>query len=112
MKFIDIVITDRFEKELKQLQKKYPSITDDFDSLYKKLQENPRLGTKIGEDLYKIRLAIASKNKGKSGGARVITFLYTAKEKLLLLGIYDKSEREVLKDSEIKARFKEILWAL
>jgi hypothetical protein len=37
------------------------------------LTENPTLGTPIGKDCYKLRIAIASKNKGKSGGARMIT---------------------------------------
>ncbi len=41
----------------------------------KELEENPTTGTPLGNDVYKIRLAIVSKNKGKSGGARVISFV-------------------------------------
>lgn len=34
------------------------------------------MGTPLKNNCYKIRLAIASKHKGKSGGARVITYLH------------------------------------
>ncbi|MDR0305174.1 MAG: type II toxin-antitoxin system RelE/ParE family toxin [Chitinispirillales bacterium] len=104
----NIITTPLFEKELKRLVKKYASIKQDYAALLKKLQEEPQSGESIGNDCYKVRLAIKSKNKGKSGGARVITFLYTVKQTLYLLGIYDKTEKETLKDNEIKARLKEI----
>jgi mRNA-degrading endonuclease RelE of RelBE toxin-antitoxin system len=104
----NVVFTPLFEKEFKHLCKKYPSFKSDFGSLYEKLQENPRLGEEVIKDCYKIRLAITSKNKGKSGGARVITFFYTTKDKLLLLGVYDKSEKKTFTEREIKVRLKEI----
>jgi mRNA-degrading endonuclease RelE of RelBE toxin-antitoxin system len=104
----NIIATLSFEKELKRLAKKYTSIKQDYAILLKKLQEEPRLGVPLGNDCYKIRLAITSKQKGKSGGARVITFFYSIKETLYLLGVYDKSEKETLKEHEIKARLEEI----
>ena len=57
--------------------------------------ENPKLGTDLGDGLYKIRLAVKSKNKGKSGGFRVVTYLVTQNDSDLdvnLIIIYDKSE--------------------
>jgi len=66
MKFIYL---PTFVKRLKELSKKYPSLRDDFSSLLKKLEINPRTGTDLGKDCYKIRLAIKSKGRGKSGGA-------------------------------------------
>lgn len=68
--------------------------------------ESPSLGTSLGNNCYKIRLAIASKGKGKSGGARVITHFYVENNTVFLLSIYDKSEQENIPDSNIKALLK------
>lgn len=105
----EIIFTHFFTKELKRLSKKYPSLKEDLTYLLNKLQENPKYGEPIGKDCYKIRLALTDKNKGKSGGARIITFLYTSKSALLLLGIYDKSEKETVEDYEIKLRINKLL---
>jgi mRNA-degrading endonuclease RelE of RelBE toxin-antitoxin system len=52
---------------------------------------------------YKIRLAIKSKGKGKSGGARVIPYVMTDDKEVYLLTIYDKSEFGSVNDKTIKA---------
>ena len=62
-----------FAKELKTLCKKYKSLKKDFEALKEEIETNPNIGVSLGEGLRKIRLNISSKNKGKSGGARVIT---------------------------------------
>ena len=97
-----IIPTHRFEKELKRLVKKFPSIKNEFAELIKKLISNPLTGTPLGTDCYKIRLSIASKGKGKSGGARVITYIYIQSETIYLLTIYDKSEKENIKPNDLK----------
>ncbi len=63
---------------------------------------NPQAGTFIGNNCYKIRLSINSKGKGKSGGARVITYLYIETKTVYLLTIYDKGEKATLKPKELK----------
>ena len=73
-----IVVTHRFEKELKRLAKKFPSLKNEFATFISTLSENPETGTYIGNNCFKIRLAIASKGKGKRDGARVITHVYVA----------------------------------
>lgn len=70
------------------------------------LQEEPRMGTPLGHDCYKIRMAISSKGKGKSGGARVITYVQIIKTNIFLLAIYDKGEIENISDGELKDRLK------
>ncbi len=60
------------------------------------------MGTPLGNNLYKIRLSITSKRKGKSGGARVITYLKTGEGNIYLLTIYDKSEKDTIYDKEIQ----------
>lgn len=98
---MNIVVSERCKKELKRLLKKYPSITSDFENLLDNLEENPLQGAPLGKDCYRIRMAIASKNQGKSGGARVITCVKIMGDVLYLLSIYDKSEKADLEDKEL-----------
>lgn len=90
-----------FDRQLKRLSKKYPSLKEEYLELIKSLEQNPEQGTHLGNNCYKIRLAIASKRKGKSGGARVITNFVIADESVYLLSIYDKSEKTNLTDKEL-----------
>ena len=92
----------KFEKNLKKLAKKFPSLKAEYVSLIQTLKENPEQGTSLGKNCYKIRLAIASKGKGKSGGARVITNFVITDDTVFLLSIYDKSDKENLTDKELK----------
>jgi mRNA-degrading endonuclease RelE of RelBE toxin-antitoxin system len=98
-----IEVTPYFEKDFKKLLKKYDSLKEDLLILIHSLKENPTQGTYLGRDCYKIRLAISSKGKGKSGGARIITFIAFNKEKVFLLAIYDKPEKETLTVDEIRS---------
>ena len=70
-----IELSANFKKEAKKLSKKYPSLKQELAALFTELETNPAMGTPLGNDIYKIRLAVASKNKGKSGGARVLSFI-------------------------------------
>ena len=96
-----IEVTAHFAKQLKRLSKKYPSLKTEFSELVSLLKENPEQGTNIGYNCFKIRIAIASKGKGKSGGARVITHIQIVNQTVFLLTIYDKSEQENLTDKEM-----------
>jgi mRNA-degrading endonuclease RelE of RelBE toxin-antitoxin system len=91
-----------FDKQLKRLAKKYPSLKNEFAELLESLELDPQQGTNLGNNCYKIRIAIASKGKGKSGGARVITYIMIAEEIVYLLSIYDKSEKDNLTDKELR----------
>ena len=95
-----------FDKELKRLAKRYKSLKEDFIHLAKDLINNPTQGVDLGGGVRKVRMAITSKGKGKSGGARVITLLITHSDTESEIGlhyIYDKSERESLTDAELRA---------
>jgi mRNA-degrading endonuclease RelE of RelBE toxin-antitoxin system len=99
---------DVFERQAKRLIKKYASLRKELLGLVEELKENPEQGTAIGKGCYKIRLAIASKGKGKSGGARVITNLVVTDATVYLLSIYDKGEKENLADKELNELLKAI----
>jgi len=103
-----IIAIPHFEKELKRLAKKYPSLKKDLAELTGELIRNPEQGTPLGNHCYKIRMAITSKGKGKSGGARIITCVYVSEETVYLLSIFDKSEKENISDKELSERLKEV----
>jgi mRNA-degrading endonuclease RelE of RelBE toxin-antitoxin system len=97
-----------FRKEMKRLVKKFPSLKSEVERLGESLTENPEQGTPIGKGCYKIRLSIASKGKGKSGGARVITNLTIINKTVYLLTIYDKAEQDNISDKELAELLKHI----
>jgi len=72
---VEIIITPYFERDAKKLLKKYRSLKGELEQLIDDLEANPRMGTQIRESVYKIRLAVKSKGKGKSGGMRIVTFV-------------------------------------
>lgn len=72
------------------------------------LEENPEQGAPIGNHCFKIRIAIASKGKGKSGGARVIIHVVVTDKIVFLLDIYDKSEQENISEKELAELLKMI----
>ena len=93
---------------MKRLAKKYPSLKAEYIELVQSLKQEPEQGTPLGNNCYKIRLAIASKGKGKSGGSRVITYVQVLQTTVYLLTIFDKSEKENIPDKELEALLKEI----
>lgn len=101
MKF-EVKLSENFKKEAKRLVKKYPSLKTELPELFKLLEEDPTHGTHLGKNIYKIRLAIASKNTGKSGGARVLSYVEIIDSEVLLFTIYNKGETDNLTKKEIE----------
>ena len=97
-----VIPSDRFKKEAKRLIKKFPSLKQELADLSNTLTNEPETGTPLGNDTYKIRLAIKSKGKGKSGGGRVITFVVTENKEVYLLTIYNKSEFDSVDDKTLR----------
>ena len=83
-------------------------MTNDILALQASLLDSPIQGTPLGRDCYKIRMAITSKNRGKSGGARIITNVHVVGETVYLLSIYDKSDKSNLDEGELDELLKEI----
>jgi mRNA-degrading endonuclease RelE of RelBE toxin-antitoxin system len=103
-----IILTEDFKREFKRLHKKYTSLPEDITSLGAILSNDPMTGTAIGQNCYKVRLSIRSKGKGKSSGARVITYIKIIDEVIYLLSIYDKSEQTSISEKEIITRLNSI----
>lgn len=103
---------DEFKRQLKALAKKYHSIKEDYASFLDNLTKNPFQGVDLGNGVRKIRMLISSKGKGKSAGARVITYnvelLDNDELHITLLTIYDKSEISNVSDAYIRSLIKNI----
>ncbi|WP_231426559.1 type II toxin-antitoxin system RelE/ParE family toxin [Pedobacter sp. Leaf250] len=104
-----IIYSATFIKKAKIYKKKYPLLVEDLYQLEEKLLENPEQGNDLGAGLYKIRLAVKSKGKGKSGGFRVITYLVSNlpdETVINMLTIYDKSEESSIDKKELQKIIK------
>ena len=97
-----IRISDEFKTAYKRLKKKHKSLEADFEALLMSLQENPYQGVEIHEEIWKIRMNITSKGRGKSGGARVIIRVRIVMDELQLLYIYDKADFENVSDAYLR----------
>ena len=113
---VTVRITKSFSTAAKPLLKKYPSLTKDLLILETELRSNPKLGTPLGNNTYKIRLKISSKGKGKSGGARVISLVETSVISEInfrdedvtvnFITIYDKADTATINDKELRELIK------
>jgi hypothetical protein len=98
-----------FERQFKRLAKKYPSLKVDLENLISILEKEPLTGKPLGKNCFKVRLSIASKGKGKSGGGRVITHFMVNESNVYLLSIYDKSEKSNITDKELAELLNDLL---
>lgn len=103
-----VELTPNFKKEAKRLVKKYQSLKFELANLFSELEKDPTIGTPLGSNIYKIRLAVSTKGKGKSGGVRVISYVHIDETTVLVLSIYNKGEKDSISDKEIKNLIKKI----
>jgi len=102
----DVRYSDTFKRGAKSLSKKYPSFKRDLEEFVKELAGNPVLGTSLGRNIFKVRMSITSKGKGKSGGARGTTCVVYRREQVLLAEIYDKSDYSTVDEDKILKNLK------
>jgi hypothetical protein len=96
-----VVTIPPFDKQLKRLVKKYPSLKTEYLQLIDSLEVNPNMGISLGNNCFKIKIGIESKGQGKSGGARVITHVQVFENMVFLLSIFDKSDQENISDKDL-----------
>lgn len=101
---VTISTIDEFERRARRLAKKYKSLKDNLRTFQQEIMQNPLMGIDLGRGVRKIRMAITSKGKGKSGGARVLTLTVLVSEDadVTLLTIYDKDEIDNVSDEYIR----------
>lgn len=99
---MNIKFSDDFLSAYKRLKKRHKSLQSDFERLLVSLQENPYQGTELMDGIRKVRLAVSSKGRGKSGGARIIIRVVVVADELQFLYIYDKSDFANVSDSYLR----------
>ena len=100
----EIILTKYFKKNLAKLAKRYRSIRKDLEPLIEKLQAGEILGDQISGSSYqvfKVRLKNSNIQKGKSAGYRVIYYIKTDTQ-IILITIYTKSDLSNIKNSVIE----------
>lgn len=107
---VSIIPSAEFKRQFKRLAKKYKSLASDYLDMSKELKKNPLQGDDLGGGVRKIRMAIGSKSKGKSGGARVLTLNVQINNdaNVTLLTIYDKNEISNVSDDYIRWLINEV----
>lgn len=104
----DIYESEAYQKELKRLSKKYRNIKKDCKSFIDTISSTTDLGVDIGGGIYKSRVANSDKNKGKSAGYRVISYLKIIESEIWLVHIYDKSELVNITESQLDEIIKRL----
>ncbi|PCJ21222.1 MAG: hypothetical protein COB02_01155 [Candidatus Cloacimonadota bacterium] len=97
----DLVALPTFSSKLKKLAKKYKKIKTDLQELQKELSLNPKAGIALQYNCYKIRVANSSTPTGKSGGFRVVYYFVDNNNKIFLMTIYSKTQKDNLPESEL-----------
>jgi len=105
----NLIPTDEFKKNVKNLYKKYINIKNDIEELAKELSKNPYLGTELSNNTYKIRIKNTDNNKGKSAGYRVITYIVDKDKTIFLISIYSKSKQDNIIDTELQNLIKTLI---
>ncbi len=103
----DIQYSDTFKRSAKALAKKYPSLKQDLSNFVIELADNPSMGIALGNNMFKMRMSISSKGRGKSGGARIITCVVYKREQILLAEIYDKADYSSVDEQKILKNLKD-----
>lgn len=99
---MNVKISEDFRVAYKRLKKRYKSLEAYFERLLASLLQDPMQGVELEGGVRKVRLAITSKGRGKSGGARVIIRVRIVADELQLLYIYDKSDFENVNDAYLR----------
>lgn len=99
----DVVEQELYLKALKKLSKKYKNIERDVDNFLLNISSIDDLGIELKSNVYKVRIANSDKNKGKSAGYRLITYVKVKDNALHLIYIYDKSALENITEKELDA---------
>ena len=104
----EVRFADEFNRAFQRLKKRYHSLPQDLKQLLASLVKNPQQGTELYNGMRKLRLAFASKGRGKRGSGRVIIQLAVDNTRLTFVYIYDKSDMGNVSDEFLDQTIKDI----
>jgi len=103
-----IEYADSFLKEAKQLSKKFKLLKSDLKQAVEEIETKNDFGVYLGFNIFKKRVKNSSIPTGKSGGFRVIIY-QQIENKIVLISIYSKTEKENLSDEELSEIIKQYI---
>ena len=101
---VNVEFTPEFKRNVRTLSKKYRHIQEDVAPLIVELQNGGLPGDQVkgtGYTIFKVRVPNRDVRKGKSGGYRLIYYLQT-KANIILITIYSKSEQSDISATKIR----------
>ncbi len=101
MSSFQVIEQPLFQKAYKKLAKRYNNISNDLDNFLDSIETKEDLGIELKSNVFKVRIANSDKNRGKSGGYRLISYLAIIDNAIHLLYIYDKSDLANVTEKEI-----------
>lgn len=99
--FLKVIKQELYKKALKSLSKKFKHVEADIEKFLSEIKDRNELGIELKANIFKARVANSDKNKGKSSGYRLITYLKITDDELHLIYVYDKGSIENLTEDEI-----------
>ncbi|NKQ41787.1 MAG: type II toxin-antitoxin system RelE/ParE family toxin [Sulfurovum sp.] len=103
----EVIALEEFQRDVKKLHKKYRHIKDDILELVEKLEIAFDIGIHLGNNLYKIRVK-NSDTGGNSGGYRVVYYTKTSQDKVYLITMYSKTQKENIDMSKLKPLLEKV----
>jgi len=103
----EVIALEEFQRDVKKLHKKYRHIKNDVLELVEKLEIAFDIGIHLGNNLYKIRVKNSDVG-GKSGGYRVVYYAKTSQDKVYLITMYSKTQKENIDMSKLKPLLEKI----
>lgn len=96
--------TEAFKRQLKRTSRKYRHTRTDIEPVIRSLEAGETPGNQIrgvGHPLYKVRVKNTDARRGKSGGYRIIYYLQSTDD-VLLVTIYSKTEQSDIEAAQLK----------
>lgn len=104
-----VILAPEFRRIAKLLRKRFPNLMKDLNPILDQLERDEILGDRlqgIGYRVYKVRVRNSDAQRGKSGGYRVIYYLETDAQTVLLT-IYSKSDQSDISSRGIQQIIEE-----
>lgn len=103
-----VEFSDNFLKEAKQLSKKFKLLKLDLRAAINEIESSKDFGVHLGFNLFKKRVKNSSIPTGKSSGFRIIIY-QQLENKIILISIFSKTDKENLSDDELSLALKKFL---
>ena len=101
----EVVYAEEFHRAARKLRKRYPHILDDAEALADQLEAGDKPGDRLQGleqyEVYKARVPNRDAKRGKSGGYRVIYYLETMNQ-IVLITIYSKTDQSDIATEKLR----------